>query len=269
MSDAPVLRCALALLAATFLMTPSLLAQTAATPAGTVSVHAAMERALSSRVTLSLADLTIQELAAQLRTRFHINVMIDRRGLDDVGLGSDTRLEGIECSEVVLEEALELLLGQLDLSFFVRSDVLILSTPEEAENHLETVVYPVADLVATLPRDPFGKHREYLDFDTLIETITSAVAPDTWDEVGGAGAIEAFPASRSLVISQVRHVHREIRALLANLRQSRTMQQVQDNVVTPNAVSEARLPRANSNHGVLPRRVYQPSGAWSIPRKHD
>ncbi len=33
----------------------------------------------------------------------------------------------------------------------------------------------------------------YADFDTLIELITSTIAPDTWDEVGGAGAIEPFP----------------------------------------------------------------------------
>ncbi|MHB0959240.1 MAG: DUF1598 domain-containing protein [Pirellulaceae bacterium] len=31
------------------------------------------------------------------------------------------------------------------------------------------------------------------DFDTLIELVTSTIAPDTWDEVGGAGAIEPFP----------------------------------------------------------------------------
>ncbi len=31
------------------------------------------------------------------------------------------------------------------------------------------------------------------DFDTLIELITSTIAPDTWDAVGGAGAIQPFP----------------------------------------------------------------------------
>ena len=31
------------------------------------------------------------------------------------------------------------------------------------------------------------------DFDTLIDLIVSTIAPDTWDEVGGAGAIESFP----------------------------------------------------------------------------
>ncbi len=31
------------------------------------------------------------------------------------------------------------------------------------------------------------------DFDTLIELITTTIAPDSWDDVGGAGAIEPFP----------------------------------------------------------------------------
>jgi len=31
------------------------------------------------------------------------------------------------------------------------------------------------------------------DFDSLIELITATIAPDSWDEVGGPGAIESFP----------------------------------------------------------------------------
>ena len=31
------------------------------------------------------------------------------------------------------------------------------------------------------------------DFDSLIELITATIAPDTWEEVGGPGAIEEFP----------------------------------------------------------------------------
>ncbi len=42
---------------------------------------------------------------------------------------------------------------------------------------------------------PIGAHggAAMADFDTLIELITSTIAPDSWDEVGGAGAIESFP----------------------------------------------------------------------------
>ena len=48
------------------------------------------------------------------------------------------------------------------------------------------------------------------DFDSLIELITSTIAPDTWDEVGGPGVIEPFPTNLSLAISQTQQVHGQI-----------------------------------------------------------
>ena len=52
------------------------------------------------------------------------------------------------------------------------------------------------------------------DFDTLIELITTTISPNSWDEVGGAGAIEPFPINLSLVISQTQEVHEQIADLL-------------------------------------------------------
>jgi len=62
------------------------------------------------------------------------------------------------------------------------------------------------------------------DFDTLIELITSTIAPDSWDEVGGAGAIEPFPVNLSLVISQTQEVHEQIADLLDQLRRLQDLQ---------------------------------------------
>lgn len=62
------------------------------------------------------------------------------------------------------------------------------------------------------------------DFDTLIELITSTIAPSTWDDVGGAGAIEPFPVNLSLVISQTQEVHEQIADLLDQLRRLQDLQ---------------------------------------------
>ena len=56
------------------------------------------------------------------------------------------------------------------------------------------------------------------DFDSLIELITSTIAPDSWEEVGGTGAIEEFRTNLSLVISQTQDVHDQIADLLEQLR---------------------------------------------------
>jgi general secretion pathway protein D len=62
------------------------------------------------------------------------------------------------------------------------------------------------------------------DFDSLIELITSTVAPTTWDAVGGPGSIAPFPTNLSLVISQTQEVHEQIADLLEQLRRLQDLQ---------------------------------------------
>lgn len=62
------------------------------------------------------------------------------------------------------------------------------------------------------------------DFDTLIELVTTTIAPDSWDEVGGPGAVEAFPTNLSLVVSQTQDVHEQISDLLDQLRRLQDLQ---------------------------------------------
>ncbi len=62
------------------------------------------------------------------------------------------------------------------------------------------------------------------DFDTLIDLITSTIAPQTWDTVGGPGSIEGFPTNLSLVVSQTQDVHEQIADLLDQLRRLQDLQ---------------------------------------------
>ena len=76
-------------------------------------------------------------------------------------------------------------------------------------------VYVVRELVMPKDADPSAASADY---DTLVELITSSVAAETWDEVGGPGSINPFPVTFSLVIDQTPEVHTEIEALLEQLR---------------------------------------------------
>ena len=62
------------------------------------------------------------------------------------------------------------------------------------------------------------------DFDTLIELITATIEPDSWEEVGGPGAIDGFPGNLSLVVSQTQDVHERIIDLLEQLRRLQDLQ---------------------------------------------
>lgn len=62
------------------------------------------------------------------------------------------------------------------------------------------------------------------DFEPLIELIQTTIAPDTWDAVGGPGAVSEFQNNLSLVISQTQEVHEQIADLLDQLRRLQDLQ---------------------------------------------
>ncbi len=62
------------------------------------------------------------------------------------------------------------------------------------------------------------------DFDSLIELITSTIAPTTWTESGGSGSIAPFETNLTLVVSQTQEVHEQIADLLQQLRRLQDLQ---------------------------------------------
>ncbi len=62
------------------------------------------------------------------------------------------------------------------------------------------------------------------DFESLIELVTSTIAPTTWVEVGGTASIAPFDGNLSLVISQTQEVHEQIVDLLDQLRRLQDLQ---------------------------------------------
>jgi len=62
------------------------------------------------------------------------------------------------------------------------------------------------------------------DFDSLMELITKTIEPESWDEMGGEGAVSPFETNLSLVISQTQEVHEKIADLLDQLRRLQDLQ---------------------------------------------
>lgn len=63
-----------------------------------------------------------------------------------------------------------------------------------------------------------------VDFDTLVDLISTTIAPDSWGEVGGAGSIRQYETTLSLVVRQTQKVHEEIADLLDQLRRLQDLQ---------------------------------------------
>jgi len=75
-----------------------------------------------------------------------------------------------------------------------------------------------ADLVPAADPRPLAKEQYSPDSGTLVDMITSTIAPESWSDVGGPGSIEFFPYSLDLVSAQTRDVHERLADLLDRLR---------------------------------------------------
>jgi hypothetical protein len=139
--------------------------------------------------------------------------------MKDAGLTPDEQIT-IQVANVSLRSALRLLLKQKQLTYIIRDEVLIVTTPEEAKSELTTCVYDVRDIFALQMRPAQKGAPAGPDYDPLTDVIVSCVATETWAESGG-GAAEIRPLSPGLlIISQTQAVHEEIGSLLSTIRET-------------------------------------------------
>jgi len=89
--------------------------------------------ALKSPTEFEFYETPLDEVVYFLREHHKIEVQIDKKALEDLGIGTDMQvtksLKGIS-----LRSALKLMLRELDLTYVIVGDVLLITTPEVADN---------------------------------------------------------------------------------------------------------------------------------------
>lgn len=109
--------------------------------------EARITRALEERSVADFEDTPLKDAIDFLKEHHGIEIQIDARALEDEGLGSDTPVTR-NLKNITLASTLDLLLGDLKLTYLIHDEVLLVTSTAAAENMLETRVYPVGDLVS-------------------------------------------------------------------------------------------------------------------------
>jgi hypothetical protein len=147
----------------------------------------------------------LTDVVEHLRRTMKINILLDARALEESAMDPSTTQVTIRM-RVSRGSALDFMLSQLGLTWIVRDGAVVITTAQKAQEELSTKVYPIEDLSVR------G------DSNSLLQILTSTIAPQTWDKAGGPGSISLSPRSDRLVVRQTYQVHRQIRRLLATLR---------------------------------------------------
>ena len=115
-----------------------------------------IEAALKSPTQLEFIETPLQDVIDYLKDFHKIEIQVDRKSLGDVGLDPSTLPITKNLKGISLRSALKLTLRDLDLTYVIEDEVLLITTPEEAETRLTTKVYPVADLVLPINNNSMG-----------------------------------------------------------------------------------------------------------------
>ncbi len=108
---------------------------------------AAIRHALGDTTSLQFLEQPLADIVAFLEDRHKIEFQLDTTALDTAGVNKDTQAT-IDVEGIPLGSALKLMLEQLDLTYTIRDEVLLITTMEEVEQELTTRIYPVKDLIA-------------------------------------------------------------------------------------------------------------------------
>ncbi|MFO0877177.1 MAG: hypothetical protein U0840_07355 [Gemmataceae bacterium] len=117
------------------------------------------------------------------------------------------------------------------------------SSPKSGASNMVTRTFQVADLV--VPVDGLLEGPPKTQEDKLIGLIQETIKPASWTHAGGAGRVDYFPLTMSLVVHQTPAVQNEIEELLGALRKQQDLEvQVELRIIS---ASETMMEQVRKN----------------------
>jgi hypothetical protein len=111
--------------------------------------------ALGEETSLQFTESPLSDVITYIKERHKIPIQLDTAALDTAGVTTDSPVT-IDVEGISLKSAMRLMLKSIELTYTVRDEVLLITTPEEVDNALVTKVYPVADLVVPIQNVQIG-----------------------------------------------------------------------------------------------------------------
>ena len=102
--------------------------------------------ALDDETTFDYVGQPLKDVLDDIKFNHNIEIVLDNKALEDFGIDTGTPITR-SLKGITLRSALRLMLGELELTYVIKDEVLQITTPEEADAQLLTKVYPVGDLV--------------------------------------------------------------------------------------------------------------------------
>ncbi|HEV8066843.1 MAG TPA: permease prefix domain 1-containing protein [Planctomycetaceae bacterium] len=206
-------------------------------------VETRIVEALSQQVGFFIEPQSLKDALDFIAARYQIPIMIDVKAIEDANVDMSAEVRG-NAPGIALCDLLDLLLGQLSapLGYHIQHGVLMISTIDKINDHLETIVYDCRDLVSVASLEaPLAADQRQVDLGSqgpvtasigpaqnasskkasdqvarrppFIQMVISATGTDVWDEGASISELGGL-----LIVRQNPRVQERIKRLLASIR---------------------------------------------------
>lgn len=169
----------------------------------TIDPATLMPPALAVSATHDFSDSSLREVVQWLQDEHDLVVLLDGSSLSAIGISLAEPI-----SDRLDDAPIYLVLNRLrslGVAWYFDDNILHITSSEAAGERLTTLPYHVGDLL-----DSGYKLKD------IEGVVTRTIEPNSWDEVGGAGALNSL--GDVLFVSQTAELQREVQGLLAALR---------------------------------------------------
>jgi len=160
---------------------------------------------LNTRITTTIKDKPLTGVLEYFEKTLGLPLTIDKPALDAAQVNYETTVS-LDVRDTTVRSALKQMLANVNppLTFIVRKEQVIITTPEKAAQETVVRTYYIGDLlgVANFAFDPaFNELQMAQNIVALISQIQS-IEPSSWREGGGPGTITFDPIRMALIVKQ-------------------------------------------------------------------
>jgi hypothetical protein len=148
---------------------------------------------------LKFVDHPLNDVVQALADEYQIPVLLDLTALDTIGIRSDEPVT-IKLHGISFRSALRHMLRNLNLTYVIKDEVLLVTTPEEADQYSLLSIYDVRDVVD-------AEHGRSLE--ELVKVLSTVV--------GDGLSIHGLKPG-TLIVAAPQPLHEEFRELLTAIR---------------------------------------------------
>lgn len=157
--------------------------------------------ALGYHASCALVAVPLEEATEILSELYKIPIVVDKRALEEIGLSLDTPVN-VSLMRVTLRSLLRRILPELDLTYMIKDQMLLITTVESAEQNLGIQMYRLPDNLVEKSV-------------AVLTALQAAIVPDTWNTQGGPSSGTAI--GHVLIISTTSDVHDQVTDFLNTL----------------------------------------------------